>query len=155
MRHKKAPKRDINADLKYSSAEVSKFINYIMYGGKKSTAMKVVYEAFKRIETESKKNPLEIFEEAIKNVGPALEVRSKRVGGANYQIPFPVRPERRFFLASKWIIDAARSRKGVAMSVKLADELSSAAKGEGSAVKKRMDVHRMAEANKAFAHFAR
>jgi len=96
-----------------------------------------------------------VFEEAIKNVGPTLEVRSKRVGGGNYQIPFPVRTERRFFLAAKWIIAAADARKGAAMSQKLSDELMNAAKGEGSAVKKRMDVQKMAEANKAFAHFAR
>ena len=124
-----------------------------MERGKKSTAMRLMHGAFARIAEVSKKDALEIFDEAIKNVGPTLEVRSKRVGGANYQIPFPVRPERRFFLASKWLIDAAHAKKGAAMAVKLADELINAAKGEGAAVKKRQDVHRMAEANKAFSHF--
>ncbi len=155
MRHKKAPKRILAADPKYGSVDVAKFINYIMKRGKKSTARRILNDAFARMEEAAKQDPLKTFDEAIKNVGPALEVRSKRVGGANYQIPFPVRPERRFFLAARWILDAAKNRKGAGMSVKLADELVSAAKGEGSAVKKRMDVHRMAEANKAFAHFAR
>ncbi len=155
MRHKKAPKRILAVDPKYGSADVAKFVNYIMRRGKKSTARRILDDAFTRMEEAAKQDPLKTFDEAIKNVGPALEVRSKRVGGANYQIPFPVRPERRFFLAARWILDAAKNRKGAAMSVKLADELISAAKGEGSAVKKRIDVHRMAEANKAFAHFAR
>lgn len=155
MRHKKAPKREIAVDPKFANGEVAKFINYLMHGGKKSTARRVMYGAFARIAEQTKQDPLRIFEEAIKNVGPTLEVRSKRVGGANYQVPFPVRTERRFFLASKWIMTAARTRKGAAMATKLADELAHAAKGEGAAVKKRMDVQRMAEANKAFAHFAR
>lgn len=130
-------------------------MNYIMERGKKSTARRIVYGAFDHIAKETKKDPLNVFDEAIKNVGPTLEVRSKRVGGANYQIPYPVRLERRFFLASHWIIDAARSKKGAPMAKKLAQELMAAASGEGAAVKKRMDVHRMAEANRAFAHFAR
>lgn len=142
-------------DPQYGSTELSKFINYIMERGKKSTARRVVYGALAHIAQVTKKDPLQVFDDAIKNVGPMLEVRSKRVGGANYQIPFPVRTERRFFLAAKWIIGATQARKGAAMSVKLADELTAAANGEGSAVKKRQDVHRMAEANKAFAHFAR
>ncbi len=155
MRSGKAPKREIIADQKYSSAELAKFIHYIMRDGKGSIAMGIVYDALARIAEVTKSEPLKVFEDAMKNVGPTLEVRSKRVGGANYQIPFPVRTERRFFLASKWIIDAARARKGAAMAVKLADELMNAAKGEGTAFKKRQDVNRMAEANKAFAHFAR
>lgn len=155
MRGKKIPKREIQADVKYSRDDIAKFINYVMRRGKKSTARRVVYEAFERISEVSKQDPLKVFDEALKNVSPTLEVRSKRVGGANYQIPFPVRPERRFFLASRWLIDAATSRKGVPMGVKLSEEIMSAAKGEGSAVKKKQDVHRMAEANKAFAHFAR
>ena len=126
-----------------------------MYGGKKSTAARVMYDALERIAESSKQDPLQVFDEAIKNVSPLLEVRSRRVGGANYQIPFPVRTERRFFLAAKWLIGASRARKGATMAVKLADEIMQAAKGEGAAVKKRADVHRMAEANKAFAHFAR
>ncbi len=155
MRHKKAPKHEIIPDLKYGSTEVSKFINYVMARGKKSTARRVVYDAFEQIEKEGKKDPLQVFDEAMKNVGPTLEVRSKRVGGANYQIPYPVRVERRFFLASHWIMAAARARKGAPMAQKLAQELIQAAQGEGTAVKKRMDVHKMAEANRAFAHFAR
>ncbi len=155
MRGKKAPKRQIEADPKYASTDLAKFIRYIMHDGKYATAMRVMYGALDRVSEVAKKDPLVVFDEAIKNVGPTLEVRSKRVGGANYQIPFPVRVERRFFLASKWIIDAARARKGAAMATKLSDELMGAAKGEGSAVKKRQDVNRMAEANKAFAHFAR
>ncbi|MBI4135615.1 30S ribosomal protein S7 [Candidatus Uhrbacteria bacterium] len=155
MRHKKAPKREVSPDLKYGSTEVAKFINYVMERGKKSTARKVVYDAFAQIEKEGKKDPVQVFDEAMKNVGPTLEVRSKRVGGANYQIPYPVRVERRFFLASHWIMTAARARKGAPMAQKLAQELIQAAQGEGTAVKKRMDVHKMAEANRAFAHFAR
>lgn len=155
MRHKQAPKRNIAPDLKYASSEVAKFINYLMQDGKKSTARRVFYDALERIAKQGAAEPVQVFEEAIKNVGPTLEVRSKRVGGANYQIPFPVRVERRFFLAAKWIVGAAKARKGAAMAVKLAEELMNAAKGEGAAVKKRQDVQRMAEANKAFAHFAR
>ena len=154
MRHKRAPKRTIAPDLRYQSTEVAKFINYLMGGGKKNTATRVFYSAFDRI-AKAGQDPLHVFDEAIKNTGPTLEVRSKRVGGANYQIPFPVRSERRFFLAAHWIIDAAKGRKGAPMGIKLADELVQAAKGEGAAVKKRQDVYRMAEANKAFAHFAR
>lgn len=155
MRGKKAPKREIIPDQKYSSTELAKFTRYIMRDGKGSIALNIVYRALERIAEVAKQEPLKVFEEAMKNVGPTLEVRSKRVGGANYQIPFPVRAERRFFLASKWIIDAARARKGASMAVKLAEELMNAAKGEGAAFKKRQDVNRMAEANKAFAHFAR
>lgn len=155
MRHKSAPKREIKPDLRYSNTEVAKFINYLIRGGKKSVASCLLYEAFERIVKAGADDPLKVFETAIQNTSPVLEVRSKRVGGANYQIPFPVRPERRFFLAARWIIGAAKARKGAAMAVKLADELTQAAKGEGAAVKKRADVHRMAEANKAFAHFAR
>lgn len=155
MRHKKVQKRIIAPDIKYSNTEVAKFINYVMERGKKSTAQRVVYDAFERIKEATKSDPIKVFDEAIKNVGPLLEVRSKRVGGANYQVPYPVRTERRFYLAIYWIIAAAKARKGVPMAIKLAEELMNAAKGEGSAVKKKLDVHRMAEANKAFAHFAR
>lgn len=155
MRHKKVPKRTIAPDIKYSNTEVAKLINYVMRRGKKSTAQNIVYSAFERVKEVSKADPVKVFDEAIKNVGPLLEVRSKRVGGANYQVPYPVRVERRFYLAVYWIINAAKARKGVPMAIKLAEELMSAAKGEGAAVKKRQDVHRMAESNKAFAHFAR
>lgn len=155
MRHKKVPKRIIAPDIKYSNTEVAKFINYVMERGKKSTAQRIVYSAFEHIRESAKTEPIKVFEEAIKNVGPLLEVRSKRVGGANYQVPYPVRVERRFYLAVYWIIAAAKARKGAPMATKLAEELMNAAKGEGAAVKKRQDIHRMAESNKAFAHFAR
>jgi small subunit ribosomal protein S7 len=156
MRHKKAPKRQILPDFKYQRADLAKFINYIMERGKKSVAEQIVYQALERIkEITKEENPIKVFDEAIKNVAPVVSVKSKRVGGANYQIPFPVPPERRFVLASRWLIEAARAHKGKPMAEKLADELMAAAKGEGPAVKKKMDVHRMAEANRAFAHFAR
>jgi small subunit ribosomal protein S7 len=155
MRHKKAEKQNILPDVKYGNLRIAKFINYIMKRGKKSTAQKIVYGALDLAAKKTGQDPIEIFEEAIKNVSPALEVRSKRVGGANYQIPFPVRTERKFALAARWIIEAAKGRKGVPMHQKLAEELALAAKGEGAAVKKKADVQRMAEANRAFAHFAR
>jgi len=155
MRHKKAPKREIAADPKFSSTNLAKFINYMMKGGKKNTAMKVVYDAMDIVAEKTGKNAIDAFEEAIKNVSPAVEVKSRRVGGANYQIPIPVRGERRLSLAFRWMIEAAKSRKGKPMAIKIAEEISSAAANEGTAVKKRADVHRMAEANRAFAHFAK
>lgn len=160
MRGKKAPKRNIEPDAKYNSVVVSKFINTIMRRGKKTVAQNVVYFAFdeiaKREESDGKKMiPLEIFNKAIKNVGPTIETRSRRVGGANYQIPKTVRPERRQALAFRWIVDAANKKKGKSMHIKLANEFVSAANGEGEAVKKRQDVQKMAESNRAFAHFAR
>lgn len=155
MRHKKAPKREIAADPKFSSTTLAKFINYMMEGGKKNTAMKVVYDAMDIVAEKTGKNAIDAFEEAIKNVSPAVEVKSRRVGGANYQIPIPVRGERRLSLAFRWMIEAAKSRKGKPMAIKIAEEISSAAANEGTAVKKRADVHRMAEANRAFAHFAK
>ena len=144
----------VGPDLKYSSTKVEKFINYIMKWGQKSTARRVVYQAFDEIKEKTKREPLEVFEEALRNVGPAMEVRSRRVGGANYQVPREVRPERKMALSYRWIIDAARARKGMPMQKRLAEELIAAANNEGSAVKKREDTHKMAEANKAFAHFA-
>ncbi|MFA5076582.1 MAG: 30S ribosomal protein S7 [Patescibacteria group bacterium] len=155
MRGKPAPKRPIKADSKYNSVVVTKFINYLMRDGKKSTARQVMYSAFDIISEKTKKNPVEVFDAAIKNVGPLLEVRSKRVGGANYQIPYPVRGERRNSLAFRWILTAAKGRKGMPMGKRLASELIDAYNKEGAAVKKREDTHRMAEANRAFAHFAR
>ncbi len=155
MRGKKAPKRKIASDPKYGSVSVAKLINYIMYGGKKQTAQTIVYRAFDVVEAKMQKPAAEVFEEALKNVAPSLEVKSKRVGGANYQVPLQVRTERRLQLALKWMITAARSRKGKPMAEKLATEIMDAAQNQGEAVKKRMDVHRMAEANRAFAHFAR
>lgn len=155
MRGKSAPKREIESDPKYARTDVAKFINYIMTRGKKTTAQRVVYAAFDEIEKKTKKDPLEIFDTAIKNVSPMLEVKSRRVGGANYQIPLQVRAERRTQLAFRWIRDAARSKSGKPMHILLANELIEAAENAGDAVKKKADVQRMAEANRAFAHFAR
>ncbi len=155
MRGKQAPKRVITPDPKYGSVIVAKFTNYVMRGGKKSTAQGIVYDALQAISDKLKTDPIEVFDAAVRNVSPAMEVKSKRVGGANYQIPIPVRGERRLALAFRWLIGAANARKGRSMAEKLMIELSEAAKNEGAAVKKKMDVQRMAEANRAFAHFAR
>lgn len=145
----------VNGDLRYDDKKISKFINYIMLNGKKTVAQKIVYGAFDIIKSKTGKDAIETFEVAMKNASPIVEVRSKRIGGSNYQIPVEVRETRRFLLASRWIIDAANGRKGKPMAEKLAEELMLAANGEGAAVKKREDVHKMAESNKAFAHFAR
>ncbi|MFA6171081.1 MAG: 30S ribosomal protein S7 [Patescibacteria group bacterium] len=155
MRGKPAPKRKIEGDIKFNDVDVAKFINYLMIEGKKSIAEKVVYGAFDIIKEKTKQDPRHVFNRALKTVSPLLEVRGKRVGGANYQVPFQVRGKRRFALGCRWIIDAADNKKGGKMAEKLADELIAAMNNEGAAVKKREDVHRMAEANKAFAHFAR
>ncbi len=154
MRKKRKYKRVHESDIKFDSVSVGRFVNYLMKDGEKSVAEKVLYKTFTNIKEETKEEPLNIFEKALDNVAPMLEVISKRVGGANYQVPREVRPERKFFLACHWIIDAARSRKGKPMDKKLAEELILAAKNEGSAIKKKQNVHRMAEANRAFAHFA-
>jgi small subunit ribosomal protein S7 len=155
MRGKKAPKRQLTPDPKFGNTNVTKLINYIMQDGKKTTAQKVVYDAFEIMKEKSQQDPIDLFEKALKNVMPSLEVKSKRVGGANYQVPMSVRGDRRYVLAYRWIIKAARTKKGRRMADKLAAELIAAAAGEGDAVKKRQDVQRMAEANRAFAHFAR
>lgn len=155
MRRKVNNRNIVKPDIKFNSEKVEKFINRVMERGKKQTAREIVYGAFEVIKEKAKvANPIEIFDTAMKNTGPIMEVRSRRVGGANYQVPREVRPERRQALSMKWIIDAARAKKGQPMHLKLADELIAAAKGEGEAVKKRENVHKMAEANKAFAHFA-
>ena len=148
-------KRKIEGDAKYSDTDVAKFINYIMKSGKKSTAQSVVYDAFEIIKEKTKQDPRHVFNKALKKVCPLLEVRGRRIGGANYQIPFQVRGERRFNLGCRWIIEAARDRKGKPMREKLADEILAAANGEGAAMRKREMMHKMAESNKAFAHFAR
>ncbi len=135
-------------------ATVEKFINQVMERGKKTIARKIVYGAFDLIKTQSKKDPLEVFKKAIENSSPMVQVRSRRVGGATYQVPQEVKPKKQASLAMKWILGAAKSKKGKPMKVKLADELLAASKNEGSAVKKKEDMHRMAEANRAFAHFA-
>jgi len=147
-------KNKIKPDLKFNSLEVSKLINYVMERGKKNTARKIVYDAFDEIKKTTKREPLEVFEQAIVNVGPTVEIRSRRVGGANYQVPVEVRPERRFALALRWMIDSAKSGKGKPMAEKLANEIIQASNNEGAAVTKRENTHKMAEANKAFAHFA-
>lgn len=153
MRRKRNYKREHEPDIKHQSLAVSRFVNYLMYDGKKSVAERNVYNAFAILEKNGGK-PIEIFEKALDNVKPLMEVVSKRVGGANYQVPREVRPERQFFLASKWIIGAARSKKGKPIAEKLADELLAASNNEGVAIKKKQDIHRMAEGNRAFAHFA-
>ncbi|HVZ75964.1 MAG TPA: 30S ribosomal protein S7 [Candidatus Paceibacterota bacterium] len=145
----------VGPDMKYNSVRVEKFINSVMQDGKKSTARQVVYDALEIIKEKAKvENPVELFETAIRNVGPAMEIRSRRVGGANYQVPREVRAERKMALAFRWILIAARGGKGKPMAEKLAAEIMAAANNEGSAIKKRDDTLRMAEANKAFAHFA-
>lgn len=151
---KKRPQ--VNPDVRYGSVEVERLINYIMLRGQKETARKIVYGAFEEIKNakEGGGEPVEIFEAALRNAGPMMEVRSRRVGGANYQVPREVRPERRLALALRWIIASARGQKGVPMHKALAAELMAAAKEEGAAVKKKEDTHKMAEANRAFAHFA-
>ena len=155
MRRKLKAKPPITPDSLYESEKVTKFTNYCMFDGKKTTARAVVYRALDEIKAKTNnENPLEIFEMALKNTGPTMEVRSRRVGGANYQIPREVRPERRQQLSMKWIIEAARTKKGKPMHEKLAEEIIAASNNEGEAVKKRENTHKMADANKAFAHFA-
>jgi len=155
MRRKVNNRNIVNPDFIYNSQKLEKFINYVMWSGKKETARKVMYAAFDVIkEKTGNPNPLEVFDLALKNAGPLTEVRSKRIGGANYQVPVEVRAERRVALAMRWIRDAARGGKGRPMHLKLADELIAASKNEGAAIKKKDDTHKMAEANKAFAHFA-
>ncbi len=155
MRRKIKNKHVVRPDFVYNSEKLEKFINYVMWAGKKETSRKIVYQAFDVIkEKTGNPNPLEVFDLALKNAGPVTEVRSKRIGGANYQVPREVRPERRLALSMRWIRDAARSGKGKPMHIKLADELIAASKNEGVAIKKKDDTHKMADANKAFAHFA-
>jgi small subunit ribosomal protein S7 len=144
----------LSPDHQYQSLKVEKLINYIMERGKKNVARTIVYDAFDKIKAVTKEEPLEVFETAMRNVAPQVEVRSRRVGGANYQVPHEVRPERKQALTFRWIIEAAKNKKGKPMAIKLADEIMAGAKNEGDAVKKRENVHKMAEANRAFAHFA-
>ena len=154
MRRKVTNRNIVTPDSTYDSVKVGKLINYVMDAGKKNAARSIVYGAFDVIKEKTTTDPLEVFETALKNTGPTMEVRSRRVGGANYQIPREVRPERRLYLSLKWLIDAARAKKGTPMHQKLADEIILASKNEGEAVKKRENTHKMADANKAFAHFA-
>lgn len=153
MRKKRAEKRYIKPDPKFNDLVVEKFVNAIMYDGKKTTARQIVYGAFEIIESKVSKPGYDVFKKAISNLQPVIEVRSRRVGGATYQVPMEVRPERRLALAFRWLCDYSRKRGEKGMSAKLAAELISASNNEGNAIKKREDTHKMAEANKAFAHF--
>ena len=154
MRRKTKLKKYIIPDERYNNPLVSKLVNYVMREGKKSVAQKVVYTSFDIIKEKTKANPIEIFDRAMKNITPSIEVKSRRVGGANYQVPQPVRNERKVQLAFRWLLLAARSKKGKPMATKLAEELVLASNNEGSAIRKKLDTHRMAEANRAFAHFS-
>ena len=155
MRGKQAPKRKIDGDSKYNDTDIAKFINYVMKDGNKSVAQRVVYGAFDIVKEKTKQDPRHVFNKALKRIMPLLEVRGRRIGGANYQIPYQVRGSRRYVLGCRWLIEAANGRKGAPMTEKLAGEILAAAEGEGNAVKKRETVQKQAEANKAFAHFAR
>jgi small subunit ribosomal protein S7 len=147
------PKREIAPDIKYNSVLVSRFINKLMKSGKKSTAQRIFYDALDIVEQRAKRPGLEVFEQAVRNATPILEVKPRRVGGATYQVPVEVRPERKMSLAIRWLVDTARRRPGKSMSEKLANELMDAANNTGATVKKREDTHKMAEANRAFAHY--
>ena len=151
---RKIRRRELEPDPKYGSALVTKLINYVMRKGKKSLARSIVYDAFEIIKEKTKKDPVEVLEQALKNAGPLLEVRPRRIGGATYQVPMEVKPHRRIALGMRWIVEAARSRKGKPMEEKLAQELIDAYNNTGAAVKKKENMHKMAEANKAFAHYA-
>ena len=153
MRKKRSHKRDYEPDYIHGRIDIARFINYLMKDGKRSTAERVFYDALDVLKND-KKDPIAVFDKAMENVTPMVEVASKRVGGANYQVPRSVRPERKFILAARWLTQAARAKKGKPMAKRLAEELVAAANGEGSAYKKKQDTHRMADANKAFAHFA-
>lgn len=152
-RRREVPKRDILPDPKFGSVDVSKFVNVLMTAGKKSVAERIIYGAFDTITSKSGKDPLEVFMQALGNVKPVVEVKSRRVGGANYQVPVEVRPSRRMALSMRWLKDAARKRSEKSMGQRLANELLEASEGRGAAMKKRDEVHRMAEANKAFSHY--
>lgn len=152
-RRRVAAKREILPDPKFQSQILAKFINHVMESGKKSVAERIVYGALDKVAERSKQNPVEIFEKALDALRPAVEVKSRRVGGATYQVPVEVRPSRRTALAMRWMVDAARNRGEKSMPLRLAGEILDAVEGKGAAVKKREDVHRMAEANKAFSHY--
>jgi small subunit ribosomal protein S7 len=153
MRRKRAEIRSVTPDPRYHSAVVAKFVNSVMERGKKSLATSIVYDAFDTVQERTKRPAIEVFEEALKNATPLVEVKPRRVGGATYQIPVEISANRRMALAMRWLIDSARRRSGRDMSARLAGELMDAARNEGATVKKREDTHRMAEANQAFAHF--
>ncbi len=155
MRKKRVYKKHYKEDTKHGRIDLGRLINYVMHDGKKSVAEKVVYDALDIIAKETKEDALVVFERAVANASPLLEVASKRVGGANYQVPREVSPSRKFVLALRWMVEASRNVKGKPMAARLAAEVIAAAKNEGTAIKKKLDTHRMAEANRAFAHFAR
>ncbi|HKB58517.1 MAG TPA: 30S ribosomal protein S7 [Gallionellaceae bacterium] len=152
-RRREVPKREVLPDPKYGNQDLSKFVNVLMTAGKKSVAERILYGALEQIGKKSGKDPIEVFNQAISNTKPHVEVKSRRVGGANYQVPVEVRPSRRMALAMRWVREAARKRGEKSMGQRLAGELMDASEGRGGAVKKREEVHRMAEANKAFSHF--
>lgn len=154
MRRARSPKRTVAADPKFNNVTIGKFVNYLMERGKKTVALTIVYDAFEEVKKVTKQEPLDVFDLALNNVGPALEIKSKRIGGANYQIPVEVRGDRKSTMAMRWIIEAARSKSGKPMAKRLAEEIIDASKGQGQAMKKKDDTLRMAEANKAFAHYA-
>ena len=152
-RRREVPKREVLPDPKYGNQDLSKFVNVLMTAGKKSVAERILYGALEQVEKKSGKDPIEVFNQALANAKPQVEVKSRRVGGANYQVPVEVRPSRRMALAMRWVREAARKRGEKSMGQRLAGELMDASEGRGGAVKKREDTHRMAEANKAFSHF--
>jgi len=152
-RKRRAPKRIFYPDAKYGSLVLAKFINFVMYDGRKDTAEKIIYGTLNKIKEKTKDDPIKIFNEAIENIRPNLEVRSRRVGGATYQVPVEVRTKRSQTLALRWLLEATRKRKNKTMSDKLFNELMDASQKKGAAIKKREDTHRMAESNKAFAHY--
>lgn len=154
MRRKVKIKYKLKPDPLYNSLKIEKFTNYVMRKGKKSVARSIVYKTLEEIKKQAKQNPLEIFEKAVQNVSPWVHVRSRRIGGATYQVPKEISAEKRSGIAMRWIIEAAKAKKGKNMVKRLAEELISASKNEGAAIKKKEDTHKMAEANKAFAHFA-
>lgn len=153
MRRKTPPKREVLPDSKYNNVNLTMFVNRMMYGGKKSTAFKIMYDALDMIAERSKQDPVEVFETALRNVQPAVEVKPRRVGGSTYQVPIEVKPSRAVALAMRWLIQNTRKRGGKSMASKLANELLDAYNGQGASIKRKDEVHRMAEANRAFAHF--
>ncbi|MHB0878607.1 MAG: 30S ribosomal protein S7 [Anaerolineae bacterium] len=152
-RRYRPPRREVAPDVRFGSEVLARFINKLMYSGKRSTAEGIVYDAFDLMQARAHRNPLELFEQAVRNVTPVVEVKPRRVGGATYQVPIEVLPQRRQSLALRWLTSAARSRPGKSMAEKLAAELLDAANGEGTAVRRKDETHRMAEANRAFSHY--
>ena len=155
MRRRRPERRSINPDQKFNDLEISKFINYLLKEGKKGTAEKIFYTSLDIVQEKTKKDPVDIFKKALNNAAPHVEVKSRRIGGATYQVPIEVPSSRQFYLSSHWIIESAKNKSGSNMSNRLASEIIAASNNEGNAIKKKEDTHRMAEANKAFAHFGR